>query len=135
MNRLKRAHTASFFATANGFNDLKAQWAARMDKKNNLRKATPAVFHLAYAMLRGKDFRRGFGETTNENKLLKNRMHPQQGLLDAVASLRGLSNTRFTEVFGDVLAPTALTQLKTLLPMSTADLLGEKPYAVEEVEV
>lgn len=56
MNTLSKAMTTKFFKVIDGFRQLEAKWSDMVKEKQEL----PADAHLLYAILRGKDWRKGF---------------------------------------------------------------------------
>lgn len=83
MNTLSKKVTRKFYSSEDGFATLQAHWSAAVRSKQVL----PAHLHLLYAILRGKDYRRGFGRVTNKVKL-ENGANPQQGLFQAMNTLQ-----------------------------------------------
>lgn len=67
MNTLNKDTTKTFFKTETGFTDLEKHWSflVNSDNKHSLKSA----HHLLYAVLRGKDWRKGFILPTNEIKV------------------------------------------------------------------
>ena len=66
MRTLNRKVTQHFFLyPSRGFQDLEARWKDICN--NNIEELTPE-HHLLYAILRGKDYTKGYAEVTNLNK-------------------------------------------------------------------
>jgi hypothetical protein len=66
VNTLNRTITARFYRDENGYAALTQEWASLA---NNKTQALSAQDHLLYAILRGKDWRKGFVVATNPTKV------------------------------------------------------------------
>jgi hypothetical protein len=67
MNTLSRATTAQFFTDIDAFRHFQHIWRA-LARANST--ALRAEHHMLYAMLRGRDWRKGFAIPVNPNKVL-----------------------------------------------------------------
>jgi len=79
MNTLSKAITATFFVNESGYQEIERIW------KENLRNGgkPTAGQHLAYMILRGKNWRKAFTPITNTKKLANGAMPYNWGLYKA----------------------------------------------------
>lgn len=90
MNTLNKTITRHFFIDDEGYNKLVESWS-RFSNDPELRKTLSAEHYLAYAILRGKDWRKAFTPITNSVKLA-NGQTPTQALRAAVYRLKSALN-------------------------------------------
>ena len=64
MNTLNKTTTSRFFATEGGYQELRARWSKIMQDKD-ARKALTSTHHALYAVLLGRDWRKGFTAPKN----------------------------------------------------------------------
>lgn len=106
MKTLGKSITSQFFNDPEtGFHQAKALWKSALDSKTDL----TAADHLAYAILRGKDYRKGFGPITNKNKLANGATWAFRAALIRVG--RPLKSG----VFKDIVTPDAYEIIKGLM--------------------
>ena len=89
MKTLNRSITQNFFADENGYSALQVRWADYVTKKG-LDTPLNASHHLLYAVLRGKDWTKGFTKITNKVKL-DNGMREDWGTYLAINSVYSAS--------------------------------------------
>lgn len=122
MNTLGKEVTKQFFINPEtGFTELETFWKAKMNPKDAEGKALPqpklpAAQHLAYAILRGKDYRKGFAEVTNDMKL-KNGTSKDQGLRLAEEELRGMTTQKFVNMFPGIVVTQSIQMVRDLIPV------------------
>lgn len=114
MNTLSKAYTRHFFSRESGYDELELRW--RYLLKSGIRLRPEA--HLLYAILRGKDYRKGFTAATNKNKL-DNGYDPDHALKSSFWIIRsGYYNPNYEALFGDILSKDWHSYLKNILPES-----------------
>lgn len=130
MNTLSRETTARFFRTEAGFTELRKRWSVLVSEDKPLGPA----HHLLYAILRGKDWRRGFAPCTNRRKL-DNGIRRWTGATRAIVALHNAAREEANLApFDGLLAEDALAVIHTLVPLGEgycweADLDSMPAYA------
>lgn len=95
MRTLSKNITSRFFVEEDGYNKLQARWAQAV--QSDERHTLEGTHHLAYAILRGKDWTKCFTEVTNERKL-RGGMSPTLGRDQAMDRLyRALKHPVFQD--------------------------------------
>ena len=112
---LGKALTATFFVDEDGFQQLEERWKTAI--KQGFTPTSEQIF--AYAVLRGKDWRKCFTPITSEVKLA-NGFRPHQSAVQAMGSLSRVI-TEFP--FKDLISPNLYPNLKAVLD---ADALRTK---------
>lgn len=108
MNTLNFTITSQFYIDPdNGFNDITKFWKEQIANGHN---PTSSEL-LSYAILRGKDYRKGFTKVTNSRKL-ENGMYEYLGFRHAAGHLR----KGFAEIFQPFINSDANNLLKKILP-------------------
>ena len=130
MNFLSKTITSRFFLNEEGYTALVARWREYANDKE-LRDTLTADVHLAYAVLRGKDYRRSFTPIRNEVKLA-NGQTPNQALHSALWRVQQGHALKHS-VFEGLLSPTAAAAVKGLLNVNSEDAYNE--YVVKNLEV
>jgi hypothetical protein len=141
MNTLNKTITSSFFVSPEGYAELQRRWSqiVNSEEKHNL---TPAHY-LLYAVLRGKDWRKGF--------VTPKRQDPSWQGATPVAAYHALGTVRhlslsigsrssfaafWTTHFGDILNAQGLEALRELLPSGySTNALEADAYANLKSEV
>ena len=117
MNTLGKKVTSTFYKDADGYAQLQARWSELMQDKEAC-KGLRTEHHLLYAILRGKDWRKGFSPDTNAN-LLANGANPYDAMKKAVAWVRTSyvpSQKALIAPFGDILVDDVFDRIHGLLP-------------------
>ena len=86
MNTLNKEITAKFFKNEEGYEKLQQRWSELVNNPET-NKQLKAEHHLLYAVLRGKDWRKGFTEATNQRKL-DNGYRPDYAIREALYRFR-----------------------------------------------
>ena len=105
VNTLGKTVTSRFFATESGYAELRSRWAKIMQDKN-ARKALTSTHHALYAVLIGRDWRKGF---TAPKQSREDSVSPESvinGLYHAARSLNAKPNLCYY-VQGDIVAGTS----------------------------
>lgn len=115
MKTLGKKVTVNLFTNPEtGFQDLEKHWSEIMNDK--VRKHTvPSHLHLAYAMLRGKDFTKGFAELSEEAGKRRNPPGRDPGLNAAVGNLFSMRKST-VEFFNGIIKEDAITELAKFIP-------------------
>lgn len=112
MNTLNKTITSSFFASPEGYAALKARWSQIVN--SNQKHDLTAAHHLIYAILRGKNWQKGFTSP---------RQDPNWSYATPVVAFHALAQARyasspahvwFKENFGDILSPEYVSVIKSL---------------------
>lgn len=107
MKTLNKKITSSFFINQEtGWADLKARW-----KEVGARSGCGSANAL-YAILRGKDYRKGLTPITNKNKLNNGGAHQWEGY----RALRGRQLEASLHMFDGIVYPEVLIKIQALLP-------------------
>lgn len=116
---LGRSITANFFARESGFSDIASAWRAHLADGNAV-----GCEHIAlYAILRGKDWTKGFTPVTNPRKL-SGGLSADGTKLWALGRItrttfdpirQAASDNHLLEPFGDALSPDALRLVRALV--------------------
>ena len=111
-NTLPASITSRFFRTEDGYSQLKARWAKLMADKVGL----SASDHLLYAVLTGRDWRKGFVPVTNQVKLDNGarEWNARDGALATIHSK--YCGARAFAPFADLLSEDAKATILALLP-------------------
>ena len=134
MNTLGKKVTSTFFKDATtGYAQLQARWSALVQDKD-AREGLTAAHYLLYAILRGKDWRKGFTEDTNVGRLANGSM-PFDALGKAMATVKSTydyTQQRLLVPFGDLLADDVLVKVRALLPETSYSSKPAKAYTLVE---
>jgi hypothetical protein len=129
-NTLSKQTTIKFYNSADGYDQITNLWKTKIAEGFQ-----PTTYDLlSYAVLRGKDYRKGFSLITNQVKL-DNGAYPD---LAYRMSSSQLLNRGFPEMFDNYISPCALQVLQEVFPDPNISMWGRKfpkDYAYnEEVE-
>jgi hypothetical protein len=113
MNTLNKTITSSFFCHENGYDLLISVWSKAVNDPE-VKKTLTSSHHLAYAVLRGKDFRKAFTPITDANKLA-NGSWEHQGYSIAWERLAYALNH---PVFGSLTNKDTLKLMRAVLPFT-----------------
>lgn len=114
MRTLGKKVTVNFFTNPEtGFQDLEKHWSEIMNDKEK-RNNVPSHLHLAYAMLRGKDYTKGFAELSEEAGKRRNPPGRDPGLHAAIGNLFS-SRKGTVEFFNGIIKEDAITQLAQMV--------------------
>ena len=116
-NTLSREITSTLVKDEASFKKLKSIWndAVQQHKESRLGYDLPTL-GIIYSLLRGKDWRQGFSEITNENKLQNGRT-PFDTRDEAIRKLQSPSMlARYIQPFSKVLTADAKEKIAELLP-------------------
>lgn len=116
MNTLGKSTTKNFFKTESGYSDMVALWKQQI--ANGFQPTTYDL--LCYAILRGKDYRKGFTPITNEVKLANGAMSVAH--YPFFSAVRKLGN-RLPEYFQPLLIDNL--DLRNLLPYDSRFIPAE----------
>ena len=117
MNTLGKTITQSFYTTESGFHDIETAWKAAI--ATGFKPTTHDL--LSYAILRGKDWTKGFSAITNSTKLANGRQAFDTGHSSLNYLLRRGPSTFFT----DFLVKDICEILNNLLPPIRVWISGE----------
>ena len=108
-NTLNKTITSQFYIDPdNGFNEITKFW-----KEQIAQGYKPSSYELlSYAILRGKDYRKGFSKVTNQRKL-DNGMYEYLGFRKAIGDFY---NRKFAPIFDKFINKDANQILKKILP-------------------
>ena len=119
MNTLSKNITKTFFKSDEGYNQMIARWK-ELHKENPKSKIEPKYFML-YAILRGKDWRKGFTPCTNQIKL-DNGYKPNLRAEEALSAIRSTKYDYIADQFiensgfNDIIDCDTLEKIRELLP-------------------
>ncbi len=143
MTTLNKTITAGFFKSAEDYERMKEYWAGLVTDPNENKTLTPDLF-LFYAVLRGKDWRKGFAPIKNGNKLANGGKVGWclYAALDRIHSKH--TQSFYLATFGDFLAEGTMDKVRAILAKApgyferekaSADPMEFSPYiAIEEPE-
>jgi len=115
MNTLPKTITQQFFKTPDGYEQCKAIWKHNLGPQGQKLTVT---HHMLYAILRGKDWRKGFTPMTNKNKLANGNFEAW-AFFDAVWMLEAKHWEKETYApFKEILADDAIEKIRALLPLN-----------------
>jgi len=116
MKTLNRTITSSFFNSPDGFTQLKERWSelVNSEAKHDL----TAAHHLAYAVLRGKDWTKGFTFPKDSETPM---------VYIAIQQLNSYRAPRILSVFDGILSPDVVYHIKNHIN-SQYILEGDEPY-------
>jgi len=121
MNTLGTAITSQFYVNPEtGYADITAAWKQALADKTPMN----AGSYMLYAILRGKDWRKGISPITNHNKIANG------GYYNSAMYNIGYP-TRIPEYFAEHVKPEALAIIKQMIPSFGLDLPSEA-YCVKE---
>ena len=141
MNTLSKTITGAWFTSPDGFNDLEGRWSQIVNSP--LRKQLTATDHLIYAVLRGKDWRKGLSPISDRK--FANGGWCCSGLLLAYSNFTEQAWTAFLARTGNGIVdahalPAVLTTIRqcskqNVLPESAYNLLAPAPAGREVTHV
>jgi hypothetical protein len=119
-NTLSKKTTVRFYKTNNGYEEITALWKGKIAEGFQ-----PNAYHLlSYAILRGKDYRKGFSPIINQVKL-DNGMSPLQALHSAASTLLEVG---FSGIFSEHLSKGADAVLREVFPESSKSRWFRRDY-------
>lgn len=124
MNTLSRAETSRLHGSGPGYEALVAHWR-RLVTDKEARKALTAAHFLLYAVLRGKDWRKGFTRATRASKLA-NGHDPQHAANEALRRVHLWGD--LLAAFGDSVTRPTLERVRAILPRQTVTPLDAPAY-------
>ena len=126
MNFLSKTITSRFFLNEDGYSTLTARWAVLAKAKTPM---TPSE-QMAYAILRGKDWRKIFTPITNTVKLA-NGQNANAARNSALFDLRFYPSRALSHpVFAGLLTPEAAKLIQELLQSVTIEDSAYRPLSV-----
>ena len=128
MNTLSKELTLSILGDAEGYSKLVKLWSRLMQERTPL----GAEHHLLYAVMRGKDWRKGFTAAINKKKL-ENGYRP--AVLTAFTCITSsYRDERLLLPFDGILTKEGLIRLRHLLPSYSSSMLEQPAYKVPEIK-
>jgi hypothetical protein len=128
-NTLSPSVTSTFFLKEDGYTNLVAAWKAAVnDKKAPFQPSSAEL--LAYAILRGKDWRKGFTPITRERKLSSGSFAVNDGASRSLYSLRAAFRS---EIFAPFVHADAYSSIEKLIDLAATRNLLMAGNAMEEV--
>ena len=133
MNTLGKEITGTFFKDGQeGYQKLVAHWSAMMNDKE-ARKEVTAEAHMLYLALTGKDWRKGFVEATNANKVANGHNLYGGKVNQIVGRVKSnWHNAHFFKIFGDTINEEGLKKVRAYINNSQKPL--ENDAYVSEVK-
>lgn len=141
MNTLNKTITSFFFTSPEGYAELQRRWSeiVNSEEKHNL----TAAHYLVYAVLRGKDWRKGFTTPKSQDPSWQgatplaayNALGTARHLSTSIGS-RSIFGAFWATHFGDILNAQGLEALRELLPSGySANALEADAYGSLKSEV
>ena len=127
MNTLPKAVTSTFFVNPDGFEVLSKRWKTICN--DSVPRKLDAFSHYLYAILRGKDWKKGFTPPSNSTKIENGAF---QGWDVRLFGYRMKNNPNWTDhyLFFDLLVPDIRTKLSQVV-----ELYWENPGSYKELVV
>jgi hypothetical protein len=127
MNTLGKTITQQFFNSPDGYALIQEHWARQIKEGYQ-----PTTYDLlSYAILRGKDYRKGFTPITNQVKL-DNGQEPLTALYKAAMQIKWKG---FSPIFASFLSPEANKIVLNYLPVITYNMSAVHSAYLEVVSV
>ena len=142
MNTLNKTITSSFFTSPEGYTELQHRWSKIVNSEKKY-KLTPAHY-LVYAVLRGKDWRKGFTAPKHQDPswqgaspmAVYHALHAARYLQFSIKDQLCDFGDFWSSHFGDILNTQSLSMLRELLPSGyLANALEAEAYISLKPEV
>lgn len=120
MNTLNKKVTSSFFKDADGYEKMVSLWKSIASNKDERSRLT-AFDHFLYAVLRGKDWRKGLTPISNPKKIESGAtVGNGQAFAYALWMVRRMATSRgvvYQGLFADLLSDSAICNIASMMPV------------------